>query len=288
MAYRTHVTDPANIYHLDQKPHRNGWHYIFGKEADCLNGSISRVFLTGIPTKIPSSGWQQDTDFCCGSSSIAIALGRANDSEIHQWLIAKGYMTPAHGTTYQGIVAAVKNFGYSCAYDGLAHDGKKSGAFYDSIINHLKKGYKVILCMHGKAKGGTSDFYTKNGHYIVLDGIMLEQIDVDGVWSTETTLKAQEVFGTSPDGEVWNQPTSAKVRLPFCKTDSWKFSKYPSANGSALVKAIQKKINAPKINGVMDKATIKALQKFLGIKQIGIMGKNTIRHFQKWLNKNSK
>jgi hypothetical protein len=171
MIIKVHVMDPANIYHPELVPQRTGWHNLYGSEIDALNGNISRVIPTNIPQTIPSSSWQQDTDFCCGSSAAAIAMGMANDAEPHNWLMQNGYMTQDWGTEYIGIVRYLNTKGYSASYDGIGHDGKMSGSFYDDIINCLRAGYKVILVMHGTSKGCRNNYWTSGGHYIVLDGI---------------------------------------------------------------------------------------------------------------------
>lgn len=167
MSVRVHVVDPANIYHLDLNPQRTGWHDLYGSAADALNGNISRVFTTGIPQYIPSSGWQQATDYTCGPSAMAIALGMSDDNEAFYWLKSRDLITSAYGTSYSGIVGYLNAKGYSCDYDGYAHDGEMSGSFYDRIVNTLKAGRKVILCMHHPR----TNYWTNGGHYIVLDAI---------------------------------------------------------------------------------------------------------------------
>lgn len=167
MSVRVHIVDPANIFHLDLNPQRTGWHELYGNSSDALNGNISQVFLTNIPQSIPSSGWQQNTDYTCGPSAMAIALGMANDSEPHSWLAARGLINPSQGTYYSGIVSYLATKGYNCGYDGIAHDGAMSGSFYNDIINHLNAGKKVILVMHCPR----TTYWTTGGHYIVLDAI---------------------------------------------------------------------------------------------------------------------
>ena len=167
---RVHVIDPANIYH-PKTPPRTGWHEVFGNAEDALNGNISQVFLTNIPQSIPSSDWQQDKDYTCGSSALAIALGMKNDSEPLNWLAARGLIDSDNGTWYSGIVEYLATKGYSCGYDWKSHDGQMSGTFYNDITNHLLSGKKVILVMHGTVNGCRNNYWTDGGHYIVLDGI---------------------------------------------------------------------------------------------------------------------
>lgn len=153
---KIYIYDPANRG-------RNGWHNLYGQEADALNGNIGRVFLTHIPQSVPNSDWMQDTGYTCGPSSLAIALNLPTDDEPYNWLKTRGLISYDHGTDYSGMAGYLQNHGYPCDYDGRAHDGQYSGAIYDQIEAHLASGYKVILCMHTSH----SRYWTNGGHYIV-------------------------------------------------------------------------------------------------------------------------
>ena len=114
-----------------------------------------------------------------------------------------------------------------------------------------------------------------------------EEIEEDGWWGPSTTKLAQKILGTTPDGTISNQPKSMKQYLSACQTSSWKFvSKSKLAGGSALIRAIQKKIGA-KVTGYFDTETVKKFQHWLGVEEDGWCGNDTVRAFQKWLNKNA-
>lgn len=112
------------------------------------------------------------------------------------------------------------------------------------------------------------------------------QIYVDGLWGKETTKKAQEVFGTPIDGIVSNQYKGyAKKNLGLLdSTFEWK--NIPSKNGSPLIKAIQKWIGV-KQDGFIGTNTIKAMQRKLGTPVDGIVDSPSmmVKAFQTWLNK---
>ena len=95
-------------------------------------------------------------------------------------------------------------------------------------------------------------------------------IDVDGKWGTDTTKKAQEVFGTTVDGIVTDQ---------YLKSN-------PSNYGSELIRAIQKKVGA-NVDGHIGPETIKKMQKYFGTIQDGCVSNpsDVVRAFQRWLNK---
>ena len=114
------------------------------------------------------------------------------------------------------------------------------------------------------------------------------KLAVDGQWGVTTTRKTQQVLGTPVDGIVSGQLTSCKQYLQGCQTSSWKFVKY-SATGSSMVKAIQKLVGV-KADGKMGKQTVMAMQKFLNNKGFscgtadGYMGPKTIKAWQKYIN----
>ena len=112
-------------------------------------------------------------------------------------------------------------------------------------------------------------------------------IIVDGTWGKNTTLLSQKVMGTTADGIVSGQLTSTKKYLPNASTTSWKFAK--DGKGSQLIKAIQKMVGV-KTDGYCGRNTIIAMQTFL--KSLGyysgsidgIMGSNTVKAWQRYLN----
>lgn len=114
------------------------------------------------------------------------------------------------------------------------------------------------------------------------------KLAVDGQWGETTTRKTQQVLGTPVDGIVSGQLESCRQYLQGCLTSSWKFVKY-SANGSAMVKAIQKLVGVT-ADGKMGKQTVMAMQKFLNKNGFdcgtvdGFMGAKTIKAWQKYIN----
>ena len=103
---------------------------------------------------------------------------------------------------------------------------------------------------------------------------------VDGVFGEQSIKRAQKVFSTPVDGIISSQYTSVKQYIPGIDAGCVSYG----TKGSALVRAIQKKVGAS-IDGLLGTKTIKKLQKFLGVTQDGIWGSATSKAFQKWLNK---
>lgn len=115
------------------------------------------------------------------------------------------------------------------------------------------------------------------------------KLKVDGSWGCDTTRATQRLLGTPVDGIVSRQPKSNRKYLPKAYTGSWMFYVSTSCkNGSAMVKALQKKIGA-KVDGWFGKESVKALQRFLnkhGYNLVvdGYMGKKTVMAWQQYLN----
>ena len=110
------------------------------------------------------------------------------------------------------------------------------------------------------------------------------KIEVDGEWGKATTRAAQRVFSTTIDGIVSKQIAKYKKYMPNCLTSSWQFKSSGYHGGSQLIKAIQKWCGAEQ-DGLVGPSTIKKFQRKLGVKADGYIGGQTVTAFQKYLNK---
>lgn len=109
------------------------------------------------------------------------------------------------------------------------------------------------------------------------------KIKEDGFWGTDTTRKAQAVFGTGSDGIVSNQLSCYKgICAGVVGSFQWENTK---KGGSALIKAIQNKIGVS-ADGYVGPDFIRGMQKWLGCTQDGSFSNPStcIRKFQEWLN----
>lgn len=158
----------------------------------------------------------------------------------------------------------------------------------------------------GPATGGKFDLIGKLSQWIDYSKTpepepKPKQITVDGVWGKETTKLAQTVYGCkTKNGKVVHQKKKYKNACKACVPagqigGSWYFT--DAAEGmegySPLIAAIQKDLGTayPKTSpsyGRFTKLTRKRLQKKLGTVADGIIGPQTVRAFQKWLNKKAK
>lgn len=108
------------------------------------------------------------------------------------------------------------------------------------------------------------------------------QIKEDGWWGKDTTKRLQRIFKTPVDGIVSNQDPAQKKYLLRADSGSWDFK--GTGNGSDLIGAMQRYVGE-KDDGFMGKKTIMAWQKKLGVTVDGYMGENTVKKLQQWINK---
>ena len=197
--------------------------------------------------------------------------------------ISSGYRCPSHNKKVGGTTNSKHT-------QGLAADFYMSGFNSQStrvnVINELKKTpyYRYAYC-------NVNGNYPNMGNVVHIDTKLIDpdnkgnKIEVDGVWGSTTTKKAQEVFKTTIDGKVSNQYNSYKSKNPGLSSTTFEWEKNPNKNGSSLIKAIQKKLGI-KQDGFIGTNTIKSMQKWLGTPQDGCVSKpsSMVKAFQKWLN----
>lgn len=142
----------------------------------------------------------------------------------------------------------------------------------------------IVEAVTGKAvSGGTSSGASKPAASISKPAATkYKQIKVDKWWGTDTTRLLQQIFGTPVDGKVSNQDPAQKKYLLRADEGAWDFA--GTGNGSDLIGAMQRYVGE-KDDGFMGKKTIMAWQKFLGVKVDGYMGEDTVEALQKWANK---
>lgn len=136
---------------------------------------------------------------------------------------------------------------------------------------------------YGVPKYGTSSSASSSGNSS--SSSPGSKLTVDGQWGKNTTRRAQQVFGTTVDGLVSNQPKDYKDDNPGLLSETFCWEK-PVSGSSPLIKAIQKKVGATQ-DGRIGPKTIKAMQKWLGTTQDGKVSTISpmVKAFQRWLNK---
>lgn len=113
-------------------------------------------------------------------------------------------------------------------------------------------------------------------------------LTVDGKWGKATTLRLQQIFGTTADGVISNQWSKYKASNPGLR-DGWDWKLKPNGKGSALIMAMQKWAGMPvdERDGEIGPKTIKAFQKKLGTTQDGKISNPSqmVKALQTWANK---
>lgn len=119
-----------------------------------------------------------------------------------------------------------------------------------------------------------------------------KKLAVDGSWGTGTTRMTQKVLGMSKanqTGKITNQPDDNKEYLEACSESSWKFKNSSCKGGSATIKKIQKLVGVTQ-DGFCGKKTVTAIQNFLNKKGFncgkadGYMDVKTVKAWQKYIN----
>ena len=229
------------------------------------NGEIA-LFVDGANTSYADGNWD--------SNCKSVTIETSNNKTGGDWTISDEVLSSLikliadiFKRNNLGKAVKGKNITWHSMYMSTACCGNYLRSKMDYIVDEVNK----IL------DGGTSTSKPSNelkGHII----------DVDGKWGTDTTKKAQEVFGTTVDGKVTDQYKIYEAQNPGLIAFEWKDN--PSDYGSELIRAIQKKVGAT-VDGHIGPETIKAMQKYFGTVQDGYVSNpsDMVKAFQRWLNK---
>lgn len=111
------------------------------------------------------------------------------------------------------------------------------------------------------------------------------KLSVDGSWGKSTTLRLQQIFGTTQDGIVSNQWLMYKSKNPGLY-NGWEWFQKPNGAGSQLIKSLQKMCGVSNVDGEIGPDTIKTMQKHFGTTQDGYFSKSSlcIKALQSWAN----
>ena len=267
---------------------------------------------------------------CVACAHIAMEQDRyANwtPEALRPWMVSQGFAIRNQGTTYSGMTKTLQHVGHSnVVVVGTADPMTKAWT-------ELKKGNRIgIILFRGGSYNGVR--WTNSGHYVAFTDYKIEsnkhyfyckdsggrnhdgwysyensmrglvymmwivekinpketkvatttttngKLTVDGFGGKATVTRLQEFLGVTKTGGI----TIAKTSYKYCK--SLKAIEYGNG-GSNTVRALQKWLGI-KQDGDWGPATSKALQKKLGVTQDGYFGPNSMKALQKYLNTNSK
>ncbi len=216
---------------------------------------------------------------CCAVTHLLIENAKyANytPESIRPWMVKQGFAVTGQGTTWNGITETMKHYGLKNIV--RVWDDPMSKAW-----KALNKGNKMgIILFIGGIKGGVT--WTLGGHYVaftnykVVDGRHYFYTKDsgnrkhDGWYCYETTMKGLIA-------KVWICDRPNSTSKPTSKPTSTKLA-VDGKMGGKTIKAMQKWLKV-KQDGILGKVTIKALQKKLKVTRDGIWGKNTTKALQK-------
>lgn len=105
-------------------------------------------------------------------------------------------------------------------------------------------------------------------------------LTVDGKWGKTTTKALQRALGTTADGIISRQPNNSVARSLYGGTVT-----FGGGKGSPMVEALQRKVGA-RVDGKLGPATVRALQKYLGTTQDGVLSRPSlaVKEMQRRLN----
>lgn len=237
---------------------------------------------------------------------------------IRPWMVKQGFAVTNQGTTWSGIPATLKHYGYS----NVVHIGVKDPM--SKAWTELNKGNRigVILFRSGKAPNGT--VWTASGHYVaftdyyVKNGKHYFYTKDSGSRNHDSLTKGYYTYENSMKGTISQMWIVERINTPAPTPTPTPPSPTPTPSntitvdgkfGPKSIKALQKVMGTTQdgeISGQLAKlkkyhggfssgisygrggsACIKALQKFLGLKgPDGQLGPNTIKAWQKYLGMN--
>lgn len=148
----------------------------------------------------------------------------------------------------------------------------------DILLNESR--HTAINVTNGSKSGGSSATVSPS------TSTSSGKLSVDGYWGVATTKALQKALGTTVDGIVSGQDANdmASVNRGGLVSASWKTGR----GGSQMVRALQRKIGVS-VDGYFGKNTCKALQRYLGTTQDGIVSASSsmVKALQRKLNAGS-
>jgi len=249
-----------------------------GGECDCSSLVIWALKKAGFDTGTASYTGNMSSNLTArGWKRIAADLSQAKPGDI---LLNDTYHVAAviSGNGWNAKIAQASIDERGCATGGQAGDQTGNETNVRDIYNYGHGGWSCILrWTGGTTSGSTTGSTTKKK--------TSTKLTVDGIGGPATIKAWQKSLKTIQDGVISGQLRGNWEYFPAITSVTWE------RDGSALVKAIQKKVGA-EADGYWGPATSKAIQEFLIKKGFsvgadgadGIFGTNSVKALQKSLN----
>lgn len=175
--------------------------------------------------------------------------------------------------------------------DGAGHVAVVERVYEDGTILTSESGYaswtfKTVRRDNGNGRWGQNSNYKFRGCIInpsVTNPkvVPVPPLTIDGIGGACTARAMQRFFGTVQDGEISGQNKSCAKYYPAMKAVAY------GKGGSPCIKNMQRWLGI-KQDGVWGKDTSRALQKKLGVTADDIFGPKSMKAWQKYLNEHDK
>lgn len=271
----------------------------------CRRNGISRLNYTGntsgnltmhkwfVSTDCPGAYLERKFPWIASEVNKRLAGGAGNivvpDSEnINVDPMNKGYLCKGDvGESVRTMQKMLIAVGFSCGSCGA------DASFGNDTVSALKafqraNGLSVDGSYGPISQGALKAKYNALGASGVSSNSSSGALSVDGYWGKKTTIKLQQIFGTTVDGIISNQWAMYRTKNPGLESSTFNWCKTPNGQGSELIRAIQKWAGMPsnEQDGEIGDKTIRAIQKKLGTVQDGYVSgpSNMVKKLQNWAN----
>ena len=186
---------------------------------------------------------------------------------LRPWMIAQGFAVKGKGTTWNGITKTLQHYGYKVVHIGINDPMSKAWT-------ELDKGNRigVILFQSGKAPNGT--VWTASGHYVaftdykVKDGLHYFYTKDSGGRNNDSAKHGYYSYEKSMKGLVYQMWIVEKINAPKVTTTTTTVATSAAKVTTTSTTATTKKLT---VDGKGGASTVKATQKFFGVKQDGVI-----------------
>lgn len=253
-----------------------------GGECDCSSLVIWALKKAGFDTGSASYTGNMSSNLTArGWKRIPADLSKAQPGDI---LLNDNYHTAAviSGNGWNAKIAQASIDERGCATGGQTGDQSGNETNVKNIYTY-SRGWNCILRYQGATTGGAKT--TTSSSTTTNKTTTSTKLAVDGIGGYETIKAWQKSLGTPVDGVISGQLKGNQEYFKGIVSVTWE------RTGSALVKAIQKKVGAD-VDGYWGPDTSKKIQKFLIKHKFsvgpdgadGYFGSNSVKGLQKSLN----
>lgn len=198
---------------------------------------------------------------CCACTHLVIEqdkYSKYTPENLRPWMVKQGYAVYNQGTSWSGIPATLKHYGYS----KVVHIGINDPM--SKAWTELNKGNRmgVILFLGGKAPNGT--VWTAGGHYVAFTDYKVKD--------KKHYFYTKDSGGRNHDGWYTYENSMKGLIYQMWIVERIKSEPTPAPTPTPTPTPTPQPTGALRTDGVFDKTCVKAAQKLFGTTQDGIIG----------------